>query len=52
MTADIIPFRKKQPEREPIDELVMQAYRDWTKNWSDEMKQAIFPEHYAQDNAK
>lgn len=50
--GDILPFRPKEPKPEVIDERVMQVYRDWTKNWSDEMKQQIFPEHWAQDNKK
>lgn len=43
MTVDnnVIPFHKRPPS-----EGEMQVYRRITRNWSAQMRQLIFPEHF------
>jgi hypothetical protein len=38
---NVIPFRKRPPSTAELD-----AYRQMTRHWSEEMKQLMFPEHF------
>lgn len=43
--SKIIPFRKRPPS--PGE---MEAYRRFTRNWSNELKRLMFPEYFRHDN--
>ena len=36
----VVPFRRRQPKPSEIE---IEAYRKMTRNWSDEMRQLMFP---------
>jgi hypothetical protein len=40
-TDNVIPFRKRPPHGNTLE-----MYRRMTRNWSDEMKQIMFPDLY------
>lgn len=40
----VIPFRKRPPS-----EGEMEAYRHFTRNWSSQLRQLLFPEHFKQE---
>lgn len=40
-SSNVIPFRKRPPS-----ELELLAYRHMTRNWSEESKRLLFPEHF------
>lgn len=47
MTPDnVIPFRKRPPS-----EAEMETYRRATRNWTEQMRELMFPEHFKQDQA-
>ena len=43
--SKIIPFRKRPPS--PGE---MEAYRRFTRSWSNELKRLMFPEYFRHDN--
>ena len=40
----VIPFRKRPPSENELE-----VYRKMTRNWSPEMRQLMFPEHFKRD---
>ena len=45
--SNVIPFRKRPPS-----EMELEAYRQMTRNWSEEVKQLMFPDHFMADMQK
>jgi hypothetical protein len=41
---NVIPFRKRPPSDGEIE-----AYRQVTRNWSSQLRQLMFPEHFKHD---
>jgi hypothetical protein len=41
---NIIPFRKRPPSEGEMD-----AYLQFTRNWSSQLRQLLFPEHFKQE---
>lgn len=45
MTSDnVIPFRKRSRS-----EAEMEVYRQATRNWTEQMRELMFPEHFRQE---
>jgi hypothetical protein len=42
---NVIRFRNRTPTKAALE-----IYRRMTRNWSDEMKQLMFPDHYEADH--
>jgi hypothetical protein len=40
----VVPFRKRPPSATELE-----VYRQITRNWSPQMKQVMFPEHFERD---
>ena len=45
--SKVIPFRKRPPS--PGE---MEAYRRFTRNWSNELKQLMFPDYFRHDTQR
>jgi hypothetical protein len=45
--SNVIPFRKRPPSNGE-----MEAYRRFTRCWSVELKQLMFPEHFRHDSER
>jgi hypothetical protein len=45
--SNVIPFRKRPPS-----EMELEAYRQMTRNWSEDVKQLMFPDHFMADMQK
>jgi hypothetical protein len=44
---NVVPFRKRPPS-----EVELEMYRRMTRNWSSELRQLMFPEHFKRDQTQ
>ncbi len=42
--SNVIPFRKRPPSQAELE-----IYRQMTRNWSPQMRELMFPEHFKRD---